>query len=378
MGATDTPDATGTPLTDILAQLRARAEAWGRESAAARAALAEEVAHARQALESQAAELREMAPPAPSVDPPLQPALEAALAENTALQAQLAEAERENDALRARIADLEAENALLKTDCGEKVDATQLHAAQAALSEAEHTHRAAIAALEARIAEQAAALTADTGEKVDASALQAAHEALSQAELARCAEVETLEGRIEVQEATIASLRAEVAALHVAAGRDEAARALAESEIPAFDKQGHKRRMGVILVEAGVLTQEQLEEALAEQAADPHRRFGAIVVERGYTTEEAIARILAAQLRLPFVTLAPGSYDASAPRLISAHLARLHKAVPIRQQDGVLTVAMANPLDLIAIEDIEIASRNRVEPVVATKSGIEALLAQTV
>ena len=81
---------------------------------------------------------------------------------------------------------------------------------------------------------------------------------------------------------------------------------VSEEEIRAFDAHGHKRRMGTILVEAGVLTQEQLDAALAEQAANPQRRVGTIVVERGFTSEEVIARILAAQLRLRRVPLPIG------------------------------------------------------------------------
>ena len=369
--------ATESTLADILAQLRARAEAWSQEAAAARAALAEEVAHARRELEAQIAEA--VSVPAPDAVPQagVSEGLVAAEEENRAMQSRLADAEREIDSLRGALADAEAEIAALKMDTGEKVDASLLHAAQHALEEAGHVHRAELAALSARLEEQAAAHAAATGDMVDAGALDSARHALHEVENARRAEVETLEGRLAAQEATIAALRAEIASLHMAAGRDEAARALAQAEIPAFDQHGHKRRMGAILVEAGVLSQAQLEVALSEQAADPHRRFGSIVVELGFTTEEAVARILAAQLRLPYVDLeAVGSHDTTAPRLISAHLARLHKAVPIRQAEGVLTVAMTNPLDLIAIEDIEIASRCRVEPVVATRSAIEAILAK--
>ena len=161
----------------------------------------------------------------------------------------------------------------------------------------------------------------------------------------------------------------------LASNQQAATAAFSAQEINAFDPQGHKRRMGAILLEAGVINEEQLGAALAEQAANPQRRVGAIVVERGFTTEEVVARIVAAQLRLPFVALSAESLDAAAAGRISAHLARLHKAVPIAQGEDTLIVAMANPLDLIAIEDIEIASRTRVEPVVATRSAIDAVLA---
>lgn len=148
------------------------------------------------------------------------------------------------------------------------------------------------------------------------------------------------------------------------------------SALQVFDARGHKKRMGQILVECGFLSEYQLDEILSEQAQDPRRRFGTLVVERGFTTEHVIARILAAQLRLPFSELRDEDIQPSAPSLISAHLARLHRCVPLRQEDDCLSLAMANPLDLIAIEDVELATRCRVEPVVATPAAIDFVISR--
>lgn len=211
----------------------------------------------------------------------------------------------------------------------------------------------------------------------------AAEEAASLRELLHQVEQQRayLEGEAARMREEMESLRAQVARLESApppapAGAEGPANALSEDAldllIKAFDGDGHKKRMGEILVEQGVLTAEQLHGILNEQSRDPQRRFGTLVVERGYTSEAMVARILAAQLRLPFVELTPESIDPKAPPLISAHLARLHRAVPVRQELGKLVLAMANPLDLIAIEDIELASKCHVDPVVATLSSIEA------
>lgn len=186
-----------------------------------------------------------------------------------------------------------------------------------------------------------------------------------------------LEGEAAEARREIDSLREQVAFLAATANGPVPAREPAaqgppmEMLIKAFDGEGHKKRMGEILVEQGVLTAEQLHAILNEQTRDPQRRFGTLVVERGYTSEEMVARILAAQLRLPFVALAEDEVDPRATGLISAHLARLHRAIPVRQELGKLVVAMANPLDLIAIEDIELASKCHADPVVATVSSIE-------
>jgi type IV pilus assembly protein PilB len=60
--------------------------------------------------------------------------------------------------------------------------------------------------------------------------------------------------------------------------------------------------------------------------------------------------------------------------MVSPHVSRLHHCMPLGETDRVLTVAMVNPLDLIAIEDLELASRCQVNPVVSTKTQIEARL----
>ncbi len=146
-------------------------------------------------------------------------------------------------------------------------------------------------------------------------------------------------------------------------------------DIDAFDPQGHKKRMGEILVEAGIITIEQLEDVLGEQSIESHRRFGALAVERGYTTEDVIARILAAQLRLPFVRIEEVQPEPEAARRVSSHLARLHSCMPLKmRENGSLVLAMANPLDLIALEDIELASRCQIEPVVSSPADVDAAI----
>ena len=144
--------------------------------------------------------------------------------------------------------------------------------------------------------------------------------------------------------------------------------------IPAFDSRGHKQRLGTILVEQGIITEDQLQALLQKQSATPHMRLGALAIERGYTNESLVARVLAAQLRLPYVDLQSLEVEAKVLECLSSHLARLHRCLPLRQDQGRLTLAMANPVDLIAIEDIELATRLRVDPVVASATAIATAL----
>lgn len=138
----------------------------------------------------------------------------------------------------------------------------------------------------------------------------------------------------------------------------------------AFDASGEKRRMGEILVAAGVLTEEQLGQALEEQKKDRQRRLGSIIVELGFASEGVIAQALATQLGLPFVRLETEPIDISATRLISSQLATLHMMIPVRTTPGRVVVAMANPLDLVALDDVARATNLHVDPVVAALSDV--------
>ncbi len=184
----------------------------------------------------------------------------------------------------------------------------------------------------------------------------------------RLAEVEQERDRAreELQE-----LRSEVAALRERhAQTAEERQAGRELMFRAFDSEGHKRRMGEILLEANIISKEQLTHALEEQKRNPQRRLGSIFVEMGYTGEDIVAQVLACQLQVPFIRLKDEKIDISATRLVSSQLATLHMLIPVRATPDKLVVAMANPMDLIALDDVELATNRRVEPAVATPRDI--------
>ncbi len=137
-----------------------------------------------------------------------------------------------------------------------------------------------------------------------------------------------------------------------------------------------RKQLGEILVEADIITQAQLDEAIRLQAADPKRRLGAIVVEQGYTTEEAVGATLAAQLRTRFVDNLEREMTPDAMRMVPQNVAVKHRCVPLVFEGGTLTVAMANPLDLIALEDLQHATGAYIEAAVATNSAIDRVLAK--
>ncbi|MDZ4859200.1 MAG: hypothetical protein SGI88_09445 [Candidatus Hydrogenedentes bacterium] len=142
-------------------------------------------------------------------------------------------------------------------------------------------------------------------------------------------------------------------------------------DITGFDNAGRRRRMGEILVEAGVLTPQQLERALTIQQEQPQRRLGSILIELGYTEANAVAQVLASQARVPFVRLDRDEPDPTAVRLVSERLAAHHICIPLRLDDERIVLAMANPMDLIAIEDIEHATGRGVDATAASAEGIQ-------
>ena len=86
--------------------------------------------------------------------------------------------------------------------------------------------------------------------------------------------------------------------------------------------------------------------------------------------------MLARQLRLRYIHLREGAFDPRAVALISGRLAAQHACIPVRATKDTLALAMANPLDIIAIEDVEKASGRRVQPIIARESEVLAAIAQ--
>ena len=115
------------------------------------------------------------------------------------------------------------------------------------------------------------------------------------------------------------------------------------------------RRLGALLVSEGLLAPDQLREAFEEQARTGER-FGAIVVERGWVTRADVSMALAQQAGLEFVDLADVEIETSLLERMPEHLAKRYLAAPIRyDDDGAIVVAVADPTDVQAADDIRIA-----------------------
>src|SRR2546422_1780648 len=135
--------------------------------------------------------------------------------------------------------------------------------------------------------------------------------------------------------------------------------------------KAQRKRIGDILVETGVISAQQLTEALARQRRT-RERLGRILVEQKVATEKQIAQALAAQLDLPLVNLASARIDPKAVKLIPEALARKRRLLPLVLDGDHLVIAMADPLDVYAVDDVGIAAHRPVKAVVAGQCGEEA------
>ncbi|SHH30424.1 type II secretion system protein E (GspE) [Caloranaerobacter azorensis DSM 13643] len=130
-----------------------------------------------------------------------------------------------------------------------------------------------------------------------------------------------------------------------------------------------KFRLGELLISAGKITEEQLKYTLEEQKKTG-KKLGELLVEKGYIKEEEIIEVLEYQLGIPHMDLDKYFIDPEIPKIIPEKLARRHTLIPIKKDGNKLIVAMADPLNIFAIDDIKIATGLEVEPVISTRKNI--------
>lgn len=128
-------------------------------------------------------------------------------------------------------------------------------------------------------------------------------------------------------------------------------------------------RLGEMLVKAGLITQDQLQKALAQQEVSGGR-IGANLVKLGFITEDEITSFLSRQYGVPSINLSHFEIDPQVIKLIPPEIAQKHLVIPINRTGSVLTVAMADPSNIFAIDDIKFMTGYKVEPVVAAESAI--------
>ena len=133
--------------------------------------------------------------------------------------------------------------------------------------------------------------------------------------------------------------------------------------------------LGTLIFRAGLLPAETIENAL-EEGVKTGRRLGEILIERGLLQEEDITRLLAGQKGLPFVSLRSEPIDSGATRLLSEGQARLFSALPIRFEEGLPLVAVADPTNDVLNRNIREALGQDVRFVVAGRTELNEVIGE--
>lgn len=130
-----------------------------------------------------------------------------------------------------------------------------------------------------------------------------------------------------------------------------------------------KRKLGDLLIDLGLISENNLNAVLEKQKITK-KKLGEILIEEKYLTEREFFEVLEFQLGVPYVDLDRFSIESDAPKLITANLAKRHTVIPVSIVDETLTLAMNDPLDLLAIDDVKLATKLEVKPVIAGKHAI--------
>ncbi len=138
-----------------------------------------------------------------------------------------------------------------------------------------------------------------------------------------------------------------------------------------------RRRLGELLLSEGVLDEAQLAYALENQLVVDGRkeRLGQAVVRLGFVSEQAVARALAGQLNLAYLEEEDLAVDERAAALVPAPLAERHRILALTREDDTLVVACTDPTDVVALDDVRLASGlRRIRAVVSTPSVLNAAI----
>ncbi len=305
------------------------------------------------------------------------------------------DAESARDALKARLVDMTAGkqtvegeiNTLRMEADGLRKDVTKLREklqkaanTEARVAELENAFKEAtdrVGVLEAQLKEETADGT--KASVVEQLAKATKEQEASKKELRKLrAEVKHLKtARAETQEPEPEAVAPEQVESEITIEEGAAPAAPASSTAPSLpDVEARRWKLGEILWEMGVITLEQLEDALEVQRQNPQAKIGTILQDKGFASPEAVAQAVALRARTEYVEVDAQSIAPDVASLIPARLAAFHKCIPIRADDETVTLAMANALDIVAIEDVERVSKRRVEPVVATEPRILAVIEQ--
>jgi len=132
-------------------------------------------------------------------------------------------------------------------------------------------------------------------------------------------------------------------------------------------------RLGQILIEAGLVTQAQLQQAL-ERQRETGERLGQIILGMGLGSQDGVAAAIAQQLHITYVRLSDTKPEEAVLLRVPEYLARRHQVIPISQNDRTLTLGMIDPVDILAIDEVRRVTGLEIEPAVITADDFQRAL----
>ena len=130
------------------------------------------------------------------------------------------------------------------------------------------------------------------------------------------------------------------------------------------------KHLGELLIERGIITRQQVEMALEHQRSHPGVLFGETLVALGFATEENIAQVLTCQYGFPYLPLSNYEIDPEVIRSVPANLCEQFCLIPIDKIGKSLTISIANPLNVKAVQDVELITGCTVQAFVSTTTDI--------
>ncbi|HPT86738.1 MAG TPA: type II secretion system ATPase GspE [Bacillota bacterium] len=131
----------------------------------------------------------------------------------------------------------------------------------------------------------------------------------------------------------------------------------------------NRQRLGDILVQTGIITPEQLAEALDEQKHSGER-LGNVLVKKGYLTEQRLIEVLEFQLGIPHVVIAKRHISPDVVALVPETLARKYRIFPVERNGDRLVLGMVDPTNILAIDDLRLSLKMEIQPVIVTEEDL--------
>ena len=155
-------------------------------------------------------------------------------------------------------------------------------------------------------------------------------------------------------------------------GRGPTTSNASESTAPGKKKPRMNRKVWDVLLSQGKLTEDQIQQALQAQKGAPGE-LGKVMVSLGFISETDLAQAQAERLNLDFAELTENAVDPGAAQLVPEKVLHKHDALPVRVEDGRLVVAMSDPTDIYALEDLRMITGHRITPVVVTGDNLNRI-----